>query len=92
MTLKMNLDGTPMSETNRSKAIACQLRRKVGHLPGYKSLKFLETEKHMEENTNWSHTALVIITLNERECHKIRHDEGPPRPLYHQLVNVSVPI
>ena len=37
-----------------------------------------------------NHTrALVIIILNERECDGNNMKKGPPRPLYHQLVNVD---
>ena len=39
---------------------------------------------------NWSHTALVIIILNEREMSWKWHKKGPLRPFYHQLVNVSI--
>ena len=35
-----------------------------------------------------NHTkALVIIILNKRKCHEIRHKEEPLRPLNQQLVN-----
>ena len=46
---KMNSGGIPISETNRSKAIACQIKRISWLSPRLQILKFLEKEKHKKE-------------------------------------------